>query len=183
MVFSNKHFTEKTVFFSGIRPQIVGVEGKHAYHLTTSTAQLESFFIKLVTPWIYLSERLSHEAETISSRSLPFSFIDCYIRSLDPFFIQLPPLSTKTTSSPHQENGKIWNCYWVKRELNWIENKPFRQRQRRQWGNAKHRSWINSNDLEDVFFNVPSPVSFSFISAFSNKHYNFYNKYTENMSI
>ena len=34
-----KHnITEKTVDFSGIRTQIIGLEGKHADHLTTTTA-------------------------------------------------------------------------------------------------------------------------------------------------
>ena len=37
--FSNTNFTEKTVGFSGIRTRIVGVEGKHADHLTTTMAQ------------------------------------------------------------------------------------------------------------------------------------------------
>ena len=32
--------TEKTVGFSGIRTRIVGVEGEHADHLTTTTAQV-----------------------------------------------------------------------------------------------------------------------------------------------
>ena len=37
--FSNTNFTEKTVGFSGIQTRIVGVEGDHAEHLTTTTAQ------------------------------------------------------------------------------------------------------------------------------------------------
>ena len=39
-LFLNAKFTEKTVGFSGIRTQIVAVEGEHADHLTTTTAQL-----------------------------------------------------------------------------------------------------------------------------------------------
>ena len=39
-VFSNQNFTEKTVRFSKIRTQIVGVESEYTYHLTTTTAQL-----------------------------------------------------------------------------------------------------------------------------------------------
>ena len=37
--FSNTNFTEKTVDVCGIRTQIVGVEGEHADHLTTTTAK------------------------------------------------------------------------------------------------------------------------------------------------
>ena len=37
--FSYTNFTEKTVGFSGIRTRIVRVEGKHADHLTTTTAR------------------------------------------------------------------------------------------------------------------------------------------------
>ena len=36
--FSNTNFTEKIVGFSGFRTRIVGVEGEHADHLTTTTA-------------------------------------------------------------------------------------------------------------------------------------------------
>ena len=36
--FQTQMFTEKMVGFSGIRTRIVGVEGEHAYHLTTTTA-------------------------------------------------------------------------------------------------------------------------------------------------
>ena len=38
LFFSNTNFTEKTVHFCTIRTLIVGVEGKHADHLTTTTA-------------------------------------------------------------------------------------------------------------------------------------------------
>ena len=38
LFFSSTNFTEKTVCFSGIQTQIVGVEGEHADHLTTTTA-------------------------------------------------------------------------------------------------------------------------------------------------
>ena len=34
-------FTEKTVVFSRIQTQIVGVEGERADHLTTTTAQIK----------------------------------------------------------------------------------------------------------------------------------------------
>ena len=36
--FQTQNFTEKTVGFSGIRTRIVGVEGQHSDHLTTTTA-------------------------------------------------------------------------------------------------------------------------------------------------
>ena len=36
--FSNTNYTEKTVDFSRIKTRIVGVEGKLADHLTTTTA-------------------------------------------------------------------------------------------------------------------------------------------------
>ena len=36
--FSNTNFTETTVGFSGIRTRIIGVEGKHADHLATTTS-------------------------------------------------------------------------------------------------------------------------------------------------
>ena len=38
---------EKTLGFSGIRTRIVGVEGKHADHLTTTTAQLNICLMNL----------------------------------------------------------------------------------------------------------------------------------------
>ena len=38
--FSNTNFTENTVDVSGIQTRIVGVEGEHADHLTTSKAKL-----------------------------------------------------------------------------------------------------------------------------------------------
>ena len=37
--FSNTNFTEKTVGFSEIRTRIVGVEGEHVDHLTTTSGQ------------------------------------------------------------------------------------------------------------------------------------------------
>ena len=37
-------FRIKTVDFSGIRTQIVGVEGEFGGHLTTTTAQKENFY-------------------------------------------------------------------------------------------------------------------------------------------
>ena len=37
-VFSNTNFTEITVGVTGIQTRIVNVEGKHADHLTTTTA-------------------------------------------------------------------------------------------------------------------------------------------------
>ena len=40
LYFSNTKIIDKTVGFSGIRTQIVGVEGKPPDHLTTTTAQL-----------------------------------------------------------------------------------------------------------------------------------------------
>ena len=39
------HFTEKTVGFHGIRTRFVGVEGNHADHLTTTTADSKHFKI------------------------------------------------------------------------------------------------------------------------------------------
>ena len=44
LFFSNTNFTEKTEDVSGIQTRIVGVEGKHADHLTTTTTK--SFFSK-----------------------------------------------------------------------------------------------------------------------------------------
>ena len=38
-LFSDSNFTEKTVGLSGIQTRIMGVEGKHADPLTTTTAQ------------------------------------------------------------------------------------------------------------------------------------------------
>ena len=35
--FSNTNFTEKAVYFSGIQTPIIGAEGGHADHLTTTT--------------------------------------------------------------------------------------------------------------------------------------------------
>ena len=43
LFFSNTNCTEKTVGFSRIRTRIVRVEGKHADHLTTTTAQIICF--------------------------------------------------------------------------------------------------------------------------------------------
>ena len=37
LFFSKNNLQKKTVYFSGIRTQIVGVEGEHADHLTTTT--------------------------------------------------------------------------------------------------------------------------------------------------
>ena len=39
LFFSNTNFTGKTEDFSGIQTRIVGVEGEHADHLTTTTAR------------------------------------------------------------------------------------------------------------------------------------------------
>ena len=39
-LFSNTNFTEKTVGVNGIRTRIVGIEGEHTDHLTTTTALL-----------------------------------------------------------------------------------------------------------------------------------------------
>ena len=42
-----KHnITERTVDFSGIQTRIVGVEGKHAYQLTTTTALLNCLLLQ-----------------------------------------------------------------------------------------------------------------------------------------
>ena len=38
--FSNTNLTEKTVYFSRIRTQIVGIEGEYADYLTTTTAAM-----------------------------------------------------------------------------------------------------------------------------------------------
>ena len=38
--FKNKNFTDKTVDFNRIRTRIVGIEGEHADHLTTTMAQV-----------------------------------------------------------------------------------------------------------------------------------------------
>ena len=40
-IFSNTNLTEKTVGISGIRTRIVGVEGEHADHLTTTTTMAQ----------------------------------------------------------------------------------------------------------------------------------------------
>ena len=40
-----KQILQKTVGFSGIQTQIVGVEGEHADHLTTTTAQQFELFL------------------------------------------------------------------------------------------------------------------------------------------
>ena len=40
--FLRTNFKEKTVGYSGIRTRMVGVEGEHADHLTTTAAQLLS---------------------------------------------------------------------------------------------------------------------------------------------
>ena len=39
-LFASTNSTEKTVDFSGIRTRTVGVEGEHADHLTTTTADI-----------------------------------------------------------------------------------------------------------------------------------------------
>ena len=44
LFFSNTNFTEKTVDVSGIRTRIVGLEGKHADHLTTTKTQAIKLF-------------------------------------------------------------------------------------------------------------------------------------------
>ena len=43
VLFKHKFFRKKTVAFSGIWTWIVGVEGKHADHLTTTTALYLNF--------------------------------------------------------------------------------------------------------------------------------------------
>ena len=40
--------TEKTVGFSGIRTQIVGIKGEHADHLTTTTTRREEIYLKIL---------------------------------------------------------------------------------------------------------------------------------------
>ena len=42
------NFTEKTVGFSGFQTQIVGIEGKHADHLTTTTAPRQAIIVSLM---------------------------------------------------------------------------------------------------------------------------------------
>ena len=46
--FSNTNCTEKTVGFSGIRTQIVGIKGEHADHLTTTTTRREEIYLKIL---------------------------------------------------------------------------------------------------------------------------------------
>ena len=46
LLFPNTNFTE-TVDFSGIRTWIIGVEGEHADHVTTTVAQLEPFMVAI----------------------------------------------------------------------------------------------------------------------------------------
>ena len=41
--FQTQIIQEKTVGFSGIQTRIVGVEGKHAEHLTTTTALVQMY--------------------------------------------------------------------------------------------------------------------------------------------
>ena len=41
----------KTVGISGIRTRIVGVEGEHADHLTTTTAQVRLKFVNEIGSW------------------------------------------------------------------------------------------------------------------------------------
>ena len=45
LLFTNTKFTEETVGFSGIRTRIVRVEGEHADHFTTTTAQSTQRFL------------------------------------------------------------------------------------------------------------------------------------------
>ena len=51
LLFSNANFTKETGGFSRILTQIVGIEGEHADHLTTTTAQLFSFGCR-VSEWL-----------------------------------------------------------------------------------------------------------------------------------
>ena len=46
LFFSNTNFTEKTVGISGIQTRIVRVEGKHADHLTPTTAHMARLFVQ-----------------------------------------------------------------------------------------------------------------------------------------
>ena len=45
LFFANTNVTERAVDVSGIRTRIVGIEGKHADHLTTTTAHVKWCFI------------------------------------------------------------------------------------------------------------------------------------------
>ena len=79
--FSNTHFTEKTVGFCWIRTRFVGVEGNHADHLTTTTAdskhfkidnratknkhkiKLKDFAAVVIAQWICLSPGFESQAQ------------------------------------------------------------------------------------------------------------------------
>ena len=63
--FSNTNFTEKTVGFSRIRTQIVGVEGGHADHLTTTTAR---FLLCCYVHWNRWTENTTSPSPTSSSK-------------------------------------------------------------------------------------------------------------------
>ena len=68
--FSNTNFTEKTVDFSGIQTWIVGGEGEHTDHLTTTTAPtwavvMVGFFVRLSA-----SLPLSHPFFVLITQSL-----------------------------------------------------------------------------------------------------------------
>ena len=70
--FTNTNLTEKTVGVRRIRTQIVGVEGKHADHLTTTTAQPRLFntvLLQLVVSKVWLD--LNHRSLVMEETVLP----------------------------------------------------------------------------------------------------------------
>ena len=82
--------------FSGIRTRIVGVEGEHADHLTTTTAQALSFFLSLFIS-LFLSFFLCQPVSFCFSHSLPsslsLSILDRIPSRL--YFYTLPTLHIK----------------------------------------------------------------------------------------
>ena len=72
VLFRHKFYGNKTLDLSGIRTQIVGVEGKHADHLTTTTAQPRLFntvLLQLVVSKVWLD--LNHRSLVMEETVLP----------------------------------------------------------------------------------------------------------------
>ena len=90
------NFTEKTVGFSGFQTQIVGIEGKHADHLTTTTAPRYAIIVSLML----LLE---------PSRSLPKATELFSLKQIWARYLEGDNISTKIGSGRDRDRGGLPN--------------------------------------------------------------------------
>ena len=97
LIFSNTKFTEKTAGIRGIRTWIIGVEGEHADHLTTTTALNNDIF--------HLQARCKIVSLVLSSVCQRLSTRCCFSGS--------SKLRTNLISSSRFWNWQLWAAIWI----------------------------------------------------------------------